>query len=239
MERIHKIIAASGLTSRRKAEELIKAGKVSVNGHVIRTLGALADPDQDRIIVLGKPLLKVEKVVYAVNKPKGVISSRQKQGKTPIVTDLVPPYPPVYPIGRLDKESEGLLLLTNDGALAQQLTHPSFEHRKVYRVECVASTEKPLDPTRIAGKLQKGVRLGDGVAKADKLSIKPSAGLKTILEIHVHEGRTHLIRRMCAVVGLKVTRLTRTKIGTIDLDKIPRGSYRILNQAEQDALYAS
>lgn len=234
MERLQKVIAAAGVASRREAERLILAGEVKVNNLVVTTLGTQVGED-DRISVKDKPLPRVSRIVYLLNKPKGVVCSRVRQKKEKIVTDLLPKHPPVYPVGRLDKDSDGALLLTNDGTLAHQLMHPSFEHQKEYEVLCKWK-DRVGEIDRVVQLLLKGVHLGDGLAKADQVSAVGSETGIIHLHITVHEGRTHLIRRMCASVGLDVTRLTRTKIGTIALGNLPSGQYRTLNKEEQAAL---
>lgn len=237
MERLQKLIAAAGFASRREAEKLIAAGKVQVNGETVTKLGTQADPTTDSITVNGKKLAQPHRLVYALNKPRGVVTSRARQAKERIVTDLVPASPAVYPVGRLDKDSEGLLLLTNDGTLAQRLTHPSFEHQKVYEVTAEWRTYKE-NPDGVLQKLKKGVKLGDGLAKADSARLLRQKENEIRLEITLHEGRTHIVRRMCAAVGLKVTRLIRVKIGTIELENITSGKYRLLTDTERSALLA-
>jgi 23S rRNA pseudouridine2605 synthase len=228
-ERLNKRIAASGLTSRRGADNLIEAGKVAINGQIVTSLGATVTTS-DTITVEGKPLPTPQKVTYALYKPRGVVSSTVRQGSSPAITELVPVNPPVYPIGRLDKESEGLILLTNDGELAYQLTHPKFEHQKTYVVEC--KPKRPVEPSSLATRLLAGVMLRDGKAKADEAffqELKPGILQGTIT---IHEGRHHIIRRMCATVELQVTRLTRTRIGQLAVDGMKPGEWRVLTPTE-------
>jgi 23S rRNA pseudouridine2605 synthase len=236
MERLQKLIAASGICSRRAAEELILQGKVRVNGAVVRELGTKAG-EADVILVNNKPLPKPQTVTYLLNKPRGVVCSMARQADTQIITDLVPPYPPVFPIGRLDKESEGLILLTNDGELANTLTHPKFEHAKEYWVTCRPEVGFTPDYDLIKTRLLKGVKLGDGDAKADSINIR-TEGKKVILSITVHEGRHHLIRRMCATQRLDVDRLKRVKIGTLELASLKTGAWRVLTEKEISRLRA-
>jgi 23S rRNA pseudouridine2605 synthase len=234
MERLQKIIAASGVASRREAERLIAAGLVTVNGIIVKTMGTTAG-SEDKITVKSKPLVQAKRIVYLLNKPKGVVCSRTKQADEKIVTEFLPKYPVVYPVGRLDKESDGALLLTNDGSLAHQLMHPSFEHAKHYEVLCKWK-DSPGDLQKGIDSLLAGVRLGDGIAKADVASAAASPSGVIHMHITVHEGRTHLVRRMCAYIGLKVTRLTRTRIGTLDLGNLAPGKFRVLTTVEQKAL---
>jgi 23S rRNA pseudouridine2605 synthase len=238
-ERIQKLIAASGIASRREAEELIRQGRVRVNGKVVSDLGSKALAT-DTILVHNKPLPKPQTVVYAVNKPRGVVCSRVKQGNEQLVTDLVPSYPRVYPVGRLDKESEGIILLTNDGELAQKLTHPSFEHKKEYYLKVKWEKKAVVKPLEwLEAQMLKGVKLGDGTARADKVKIKPGKPEELTIDITVHEGRKHLLRRMCATLGLEVTSLRRTKFGTLSLEHLKPGAHRLLTSAERTALLNS
>lgn len=236
-ERLQKIIAAAGIASRREAEGLIIQGKVRLNGRVVTDLGTKANPLTDTILVNNRPLPKPQTVVYAVNKPRGVVCSRVKQAAEPLITDLVPPYPRVYPVGRLDKESEGLILLTNDGELTLKLTHPSYGHAKEYYVR--AAFEKGAEvrtPEWIEHQLCKGIKLGDGKAQADRAKVKLGKQDDLTLDIVVHEGRTHLVRRMCASLGLKVLSLRRTKFGTLSLEHLKPGAYRLLTSQERQSL---
>jgi len=228
MERLNKVIAQAGLTSRRGADALITEGRISINGAIVRQLGSVVDPVNDIIKVDGVALpVKKITVTYAFYKPRGVVTSTKRQKKEKIVTDFLPSEPPLYPIGRLDRESEGLLLLTNDGDLANTLTHPSFEHEKEYLVTCRPdSSESQLSAEKVAKTLLKGVKLGDGPAKADRVTATQE-GSELILRITVHEGRTHLIRRMCACVNLSVVRLVRIRIGSFSPQLKP-GAYRKL-----------
>jgi len=237
MERLQKVIANSGLCSRRTAEQYIQEGRVKVDGVVVTTLGTQIDPERGIITVDGKKLPTYLPVVYLLNKPKGIVCSRTPQGKEEVVTSLVPDFPPVYPIGRLDKESEGAILLTNDGFLTHKLTHPSFQHSKVYRVTVQA--EKTIDLPAVEHHLLKGVKLGDGKAMADKINSSAIDSQTATLYITVHEGRNHLIRRMCATLDLNVKRLVRIQIGFITLGSLKPGEYRRLTRQEIQRLHAS
>ena len=239
MERLQKLIAASGICSRRQAEELIVQGKVMLNGVIVTTLGTQADPTVDSIKVGGRPLPHKETVVYLLNKPKGYVSTRIPQGRQPVVTELVPNDPPVYPVGRLDKASEGLLLLTNDGELSAKLTHPRYGHSKTYylHTKWQSADHRPLEWA--VRQLEGGVKLGDGKAKGDSVSASERPDGSIRLEITVHEGRNHLLRRMCATVGMDVTSLRRTKFATLSLDRLKPGLWRQLTQQEIESLRAS
>jgi 23S rRNA pseudouridine2605 synthase len=226
-ERLQKILARLGFGSRRASEELVTAGRVKVNGEPAR-LGQRVDPVNDRVEVDGRPVgIRPDRVYYLLNKPLGVIStSRDPQGR-PRVVDLVPPEPPVFPVGRLDAASSGLLILTNDGELAHLLTHPSFEVEKEY-VASVRGT-----PSRGALRaLREGVELDDGRTVPAKVSLVGPG----VLRLVVREGRNRLVRRMCAAVGHPVRDLTRTRIGPLADPHLPPGRFRRLSQEEVMAL---
>ena len=237
MERLQKVLAASGICSRREAEKRITDGRVTVNGKICAVLGSQVDPEHDIILLDDRPLPTPSKVVYLLNKPRGVVCSRVNQGKETIVTELLPDNPPVYPIGRLDKESEGALLVTNDGTLTQFLTHPSFNHSKTYTVTVESKT--PINAEKVTHSLKKGVKLGDGKAAADAVSLLLDSPTNARLTITVHEGRHHLIRRMCASVDLVVKRLVRIKIHTLPLGNLKTGEYRRLTAQEIKKLHGS
>ena len=240
MDRLQKIIAASGICSRRQAEELIVQGKVSLNGLIVTELGTQADPTTDTIKVGGKPLPHKTAVMYMLNKPKGYVSTRIPQGRQPVVTELVPNDPPVYPVGRLDKDSEGLLLLTNDGELSARLTHPRYGHAKTYYLSAKWQDQKGHRPLEwVVRQLEKGVKLGDGKAKGDTVNAQERPDGSIRLEITVHEGRNHLLRRMCATVGLDITSLRRTKFATLSLERLKPGLWRQLTDQEIERLRAS
>ncbi len=230
--RLNKRIADSGIASRRGADELISSGHVRVNGKTVRELGTQVE-DTDIIEVRNKPLPVQSKViVYAFNKPKGVVCSTVKQGTSRIVTEFIPKYPPVTPVGRLDKDSEGLLIFTNDGALTQKLTHPSFSHHKTYEVITRVKEGVEVNIAKVTAHFLKGVKLGDGQAKADAVSIRSLTPVTHSIRITIHEGRHHQIRRMCAVEGLEVTKLTRIQIGSYKLHGIPVGEFITLTERE-------
>jgi 23S rRNA pseudouridine2605 synthase len=222
-ERLQKILAQAGLGSRRASEELIAAGRVRVNGEVA-TLGTRADPETDVIEVDGAVVgVRRGLVHYLLNKPAGVVTTaRDPQGR-PAVVDLVPAEPRVYPVGRLDADTEGLLLLTNDGELAHRLTHPSFGVDKEY-LAGVAGT-----PSRGAvRRLREGVELDDGPTAPAKVSLVDEHTLR----ITIHEGRNRQVRRMCEAVGHPVQRLVRVRIGPLADRRLAPGAWRPLTQAE-------
>jgi 23S rRNA pseudouridine2605 synthase len=221
--RLQRVLADAGLGSRRASEELIAAGRVRVNG-VTAELGRRVDTATDTVTVDGTPIgLRPGLVYYLLNKPKGVISSASDpQGRT-TVTDLVPPEPRVYPVGRLDADSEGLILLTNDGDLAHRLTHPSFGIEKEYVVSVVGSP-KPGALRR----LREGVELDDGVTAPARVSVLSD----TSMRITIHEGRNRQVRRMGEAVGHPVVRLVRTRIGPLRVGHLKPGTWRELSPAE-------
>lgn len=231
MERLNKVIAASGIASRRHADDLIREGKVAVNGTIVTELGVKVEPG-DKVTVNGKLLPTPKRVTYALYKPRGVVTSRSQQFGDRIITDLLPKDPPVYPVGRLDKDSEGLILLTNDGALADRLTHPKFEHEKEYKV--IGTTTNTVE--NIQKQLLRGVRLGDGPARADKLSVNLSKNGILELVITVHEGRHHLIRRMCASIDVSIDQLIRTRVSGLLLGTMKPGEWHVLSASEQATL---
>ena len=236
-ERLQKIIAQAGITSRRAAEELIDQGQVTVNGQPA-TIGSKADPAIDLIRVDGE-LLKIASVplVYMMlNKPTGVVSATQaqRQEKRRTVLDLVPVEERVYPVGRLDADSEGLILLTNDGGLTQRLTHPRFGHMKTYRVLVYGHPE----PTQLE-LWAAGVLLDDGPTAPCEVHIVQSLTNFTWLEVKMREGRKRQIRRTAGKVGLRVKRLVRTQIGPLSLGDLKLGEWRSLTDEEVRALKAS
>ncbi|MDD9368541.1 MAG: pseudouridine synthase [Acidimicrobiales bacterium] len=226
-ERLQKILAQAGLGSRRTAEDLIADGRVTVNGEVA-TLGTRADPETDAIEVDGALIgVKQGLVHYLLNKPTGVVTTASDPQGRPTVVDIVPAEPRVYPVGRLDADTEGLLILTNDGDLAHRLTHPSFGVDKEYLADVEGQ------PTRGAvRRLREGVALDDGPTAPAKVSL---VGDHT-LRITIHEGRNRQVRRMCDAVGHPVRRLVRVRIGSLSDRRLAPGEWRELTQDELRAL---
>lgn len=228
MERLQKIIAESGYCSRRKAEELIIANRVKVNGKVINELGYKANKE-DKILIDNKPIKHEEKVVYLLNKPKGVISSAKDDKDRTTVVDLIDSPYRLYPIGRLDFDSSGLLLMSNDGEITQALTHPSKEIDKVYEVTCAKLiTREEIE------RLQRGVRVDDyKTAPCSIKLLKQNENKETsFLEVTIHEGKNREIRKMFMTVGAKVIRLHRIKEANIELGNLQPGEYRLLKPFE-------
>jgi 23S rRNA pseudouridine2605 synthase len=231
-ERLQKIIAAAGLASRRQAEEWITAGRVTVNKKSVK-LGDQADPAIDRIEVDGRPLGASERKMYVLlHKPAGyVVSLKDPQGR-PVVTDLLAGLPArLFPVGRLDYNTEGLLLLTNDGELAQRLAHPSHEIGKTYLVK-VRGHLGPAACERLA----KGVLLDDGPTAPARIDRVRGTTGHTWFEITIHEGRNRQVRRMCEAIGHPVARLKRIRLGFLELGDLPSGEYRQLTPGEVQRL---
>lgn len=233
MERLQKIIALSGYASRRKAEELIKAGKVMVNGKVVRELGTKANFSDD-ILVDGKKIEEEEKEYYIFNKPRGVITSTSDDKGRKVVTDYFETNKRLYPVGRLDYDTTGLLILTNDGELANLIMHPRNEIEKQY----IAKLEGIIKGEEI-NKLKNGVVL-DGtkcIPKRVKLREFDKKTNTSIVEIVICEGKNHEVKRLFESVSFNVLKLKRERIGFLTLGKLKSGEYRKLNPKEVKQLY--
>lgn len=240
--RINKFLARSEFGSRRSVENIIKIGKVKINNK-IAILSDKVDANRDIVEVDGKTIKpKTEFVYYAVNKPVGYTSSVRDVYAEKLVTDLVPKEPKVYPIGRLDKDSRGLIILTNDGDLTNNLTHPKFEHEKEYEVKIKFQIPRtklqtnskfqiPNFKTTIQ-KLKTGVKLSEGIAKADKIDIMDIDEINNdaVIRIILHQGWKRQIRRMCEKIGLIVFDLKRIRIGKLKLDNLEDGKYRVVKK---------
>lgn len=233
--RLQKAIADSGLASRRKAETFITEGRVTVNGRIVRELGTRIDPLRDHVKVDGRHLKPVPPHVYlALNKPKGYVSSLSDPASRPTITDLLAGvHLRVFPVGRLDFDSEGLLLLTNHGELAQALLHPRYHVPKTYLVK----VKKVLTDDEIAS-LERGVELEDGRTGPAVVKKVKKAEENSWLEITIHEGRKHQVKRMLEHVGHPVLKLIRVRFGPLVLGALPSGQYRYLADREANALRA-
>ncbi len=234
--RLQKVLAAAGIGSRRHCEELIEKGRVSVNGTRVQVPGMRVDPDRDVIEVDGERVVTREDLVYLVfNKPRGVLSAMSDDRGRETVGDFVADRTErLFHVGRLDQDSEGLLLLTNDGELAHRLAHPSFEMDKVYVVDVPGPVTK-----RAMQRLRKGVQLEDGPIRPSKVAIVDSAGGRALVEVTVHEGRKHVVRRLMEEVGHPVTRLVRTSLGPVILGNLKAGRVRHMTRHEVSSLYSS
>jgi len=225
--RLQKILSGAGIDSRRNCEQLILEGEVRVNGKVVDTLPAFADPDSDQITVHGRRIGPVRRVYYLLNKPRGVICTNlDPQGRRKAI-DLVPQRERIFCVGRLDVDSSGLIILTNDSELTNRLTHPRYELAKTYRVDVTGQ----LSGGAIE-KLKKGVWLSEGKTGRAAVKILRRGRNVSTLEIVIREGLNRQVRRMLARVGLGVKSLTRTKIGKIDLRGVGVGKYRELTHSE-------
>ena len=223
--RLNKIIADAGITSRRGADELIANGRVTVDGRPIRELGAKIDPDNHEVAVDGETIHRsLTKSYLVLHKPKGVLSTMYDPEGRPSLADFIDLRKErLFHVGRLDKDSEGLILLTNDGDLTFRATHPSFGLEKTYIIEFEGRLETGVDKV-----LLKGVELEDGMGRV--LSFKQLS--ENWIEVKIHEGRYHIIRRLMEAVGVEVLRLIRTNFGPISLGDTPEGRWRDLNEQE-------
>ena len=237
MERLQKFISQAGLASRRAAEKLIQEGRVSVNGKVVTELGVKVEPLKDKVSVDGKIIKTAAKhVYYILNKPKGYLSTAKDDRDRKTVLDLLPDVKErIYPVGRLDNNTEGLLVLTNDGELMNQLLHPKYEIYKTYVVKIDRTPdEEKLD------RLRAGINLEDGMTAPAKLYVTGRDPLRdlTTLEITIHEGKNRQIRRMFAAIGHDVKALKRIEFAGLTLSGLRRGQYRELTENELRQLRA-
>ena len=231
--RLQKLLAAAGLGSRRACEDLIASGRVEVDGQVVIELGVRVDPKRAVVAVDGlRVQLDATHVTIALNKPKGVVSTmHDEQGRPSVAQFVQDRIERLFHVGRLDADTEGLLLLTSDGELANHLSHPSHGVPKTY----LAEVQGRVTPAT-AARLQRGVELDDGPAKADKVTIVQALSHLSLVEIVLHEGRNRIVRRMLEEVGHPVTKLVRTRIGPIRLGDLKQGRTRVLSQVEIGSL---
>jgi 23S rRNA pseudouridine2605 synthase len=230
-ERLQKVLAAAGIGSRRDCEEYIREGRVEVDRQVVTELGTRVDPLRHEIRVDGEELRKPQRLYYAVNKPMGVVTTNNDPSGRPLVINLVPTEERVFAVGRLDRASEGLILVTNDGEFANRLTHPRYGIEKTYLVRVAGS------PTQTdLAKLTKGVYMSDGFCRVQSIAVKKKQGQSTDLVMVLNEGRNRELRRILARVGHKVLRLKRIAVGPIKLADLPIGAWRRLMPNEIEAL---
>ena len=230
-ERIQKILSSRGVASRRKAEEMITAGRITCNGEIC-VLGDVADPDIDEILIDGKPLPNEgERCYIMLNKPRGFVTTlsdeKGRKNAAQLVADCGQR---VYPVGRLDMDSEGLLLFTNDGEFANSLMHPKHEVEKTYRVTVLEYQAEKME------KLKLPVVLDGYMIKPPKVELENVKGNKASILVTIHEGRNRQVRRMCAMAGLTVMRLERIREGKLLLGDLPKGKWRYLTKDEVDSL---
>jgi 23S rRNA pseudouridine2605 synthase/23S rRNA pseudouridine2604 synthase len=225
--RLQKFLSAAGVCSRRRGEDLIRAGRVTVNGQVVAELGAKVDPDKDRVSVDDQPVKPAPRMVYiALNKPRGYVTSCRHAGKK-IVLELVNVAERIYPVGRLDKDSTGLLLLTNDGRLHLKLSHPSFDHEKEYDV----TVERPISDGALR-RMAEGVPILDTRTRPAVVTRLGERAFRIILK----EGRNRQIRRMVRRLGNEVVELKRTRVASVRLGRLAEGAWRHLSAEEVAAL---
>lgn len=232
LERLQKVLAHAGVGSRRACEDVILQGRVTVDGKVVRELGTRVDPQHAKIAVDGQRIHPERMVYFAVSKPKGYVSTNNDPSGRPRVVDLLPEIPQrVYTVGRLDEMSTGLILLTNDGELANRLSHPKFGVEKLYRVVVAGTPER-----EVLTKLTEGVWLAEGKVRARRVRIVGKKGQATIMEMVLAEGKNREVRRMLAKLGHKVMTLTRIAVGPITLKGLAPGEYRPLSRTEIELL---
>lgn len=245
---MQKVLAAAGLGSRRHCEELIAEGRVAIDGKRVREQGMRVDPDTVVITVDGERIVtRVDLVYLACHKPRGMISAMSddpnagdtKAGRPPprptladLVVDRLERGERLFHVGRLDLDSEGLLLLTNDGELGHRLAHPSYEVPKTYLVDVPGPVGRD-----VLRQLRRGVELDDGSAKVDEVRVLDAAGQRVLLELVIHEGRNRVVRRLMDAVGRPVSRLVRTQLGPVQLGSLKAGRVRHLTRHEVAALY--
>ena len=231
--RLQKYLAECGVASRRKSEELIVAGKVKVNG-VTASIGDKINPKHDKVTVSGKKVVSVKKNVYIMlNKPRGFITTMNDEHDRKCVAELVKDINTrVYPVGRLDRESEGLLIMTNDGEFTNALTHPSKHVPKTYRV-----TIRPTITKEQATEFRNGIEIDGRMTAPADLRILEAQENRTVVEVTIYEGRNRQIRKMFEALGIEVARLKRTKVGNLKLGMLKQGAYRHLTEDEVSSLY--
>ncbi len=235
--RLQKVLSQAGIASRRVAEKMIVDGRVDVDGHVVTELGTRVDPDVSVIRVDGARVMVDDTLVHlALNKPRGMHSTMSDDRGRPCIGDLVEHRvrgnKKLFHVGRLDADTEGLMLLTNDGELAHRLMHPSFEVPKTYLATVAGSV-----PRGLGRKLRSGIELDDGPARVDDFAVVDAVPGKTMVRVTLHEGRKRIVRRLLAAVGFPVQELVRTDIGAVSLGEQRPGSIRVLGRDEIGALY--
>jgi len=228
MVRLQKFLAEAGVASRRASEQLILAGGVAVNGQVVKVLGTKVDPARDRVTVDGTPVKTKRKLYVALNKPRGYLCSRRDPANRRAVGDLLPKeWASLYPVGRLDYDSEGLLFLTNDGEFCLRLTHPRYRVRKKY----LATVEGRVRPQALT-QMMRGVVHEEEELRADKTRLLSTNQSQSVVEVELTEGKYREVRRLFESQGLTVTQLRRTQIGRIKLGELPLGKWRTLTGSE-------
>ncbi len=234
MVRLQKLLAEAGIASRRASEQLIRDGRVAVNGQLIQQLGTKVDPARDRVTVDSQRVKVRRKLYLALHKPRGYLCTRRDPARRPTVGDLLPPeWSHVFSVGRLDQESEGLIFLTNDGQFALRLTHPRFGTSKTYRVTVEGRIETPS-----LAQMLHGVRDQGESIRAAKARLVSANNTHSVVELELAEGKNREIRRLCEALGFRITRLQRIRIGAIPLGELPPGKWRTLTEPEIKSLLA-
>ena len=233
-ERLQKILASAGVTSRRKAEQLIRAGRVRVDGQVVTTMGFKIDPRHCRITVDGKPMRVDPPVYILLNKPAGYVTTRHDPQGRPTVMDLVADIRErVYPVGRLDLDSEGALLLTNDGRLTNRILHPRYQVNKTYAV-----IVRGRPSSRALRRLERGIRLEGRITSPARIRVVQEEARQTRVEIVIHEGRKRQVRKMFEAIGYPVLRLRRIAYGNLTLGALKPGTYRFLTKKDVKKIFS-
>ena len=232
LERLQRVLAAAGLGSRRSAEQLIVDRRVTVNGQVVDKLGSKADPVADEIRVDGKLIRPQHPRYVMLNKPDGYITTMEDQRGRPTVMELIQSTERIYPVGRLDRDTEGLLLLTNDGLVAHRVMHPSFELQKEYEV----LTPNMPHPEKMA-KLRDGVRVDGKRVVPEEARIQRESSQGVVIRVTIHEGMTHIVRKMMSGLEIPVLALRRTRIGPLTMAGLPLGTHRDLRPGEIATLF--
>lgn len=230
-ERLQRVLAERGVASRRKAEELIRAGRVTVDGVVVTELGTRVDPNRAAIRVDGRPVRRQPYRYIIMNKPAGFITTTSDERDRRTVMELLPPMPRLYPVGRLDRDTEGLLLFTNDGEVANRVMHPRYELTKEY---LVLTPEKPREATM--ARVRAGLEIDGKRVVPHEFRIVRETPQGVLLSVVLHEGMNRVVRRMMEAVGIPVTDLRRVRIGPLSVAGIPRGAYRDLTPGELASL---
>jgi len=226
-ERLQKILARCGVGSRRECEGIIEQGRVAINGAIVTKLGTKVDPGEDKILVDGEPVKPEDRVYYLLNKPKGFLCTNSDDFGRQKVIDLIPDHRRIYTVGRLDEGSEGLILLTNDGKLANIICHPRYQVDKTYRL----TVPGPVQPAQLE-RIERGVWLSEGKTAPAQIRRVDRRGNRTIVTVTIWEGRNRELRRIFAKVDLRVSHLLRTAIGPLTIDGLETGSYRRLTEKE-------
>ena len=233
-ERLQRVLAAAGVASRRKAEELIQSGRVSVDGQIVTQLGTRVDPRCAKIQVDGKPVRRQPFRYVVMNKPSGFITTTSDERDRRTVMELLPVEPRLFPVGRLDRDTEGLLLFTNDGDVANRVMHPRYGLTKEY---LVLTPQKPSE--RVMRRVREGVEIDGKKVIPHEFRIVRESADGTLLSVVVHEGMNRIVRRMMESAGIEVTKLSRVRVGPLSVAGIPRGGYRELTPGELTSLLQS